>query len=48
MQLHLKQASEETAAKTREMFMAHGYDLDRPKIDAKFLDRMRDQAHRAL
>ena len=46
MQLHLKQSSEETISKTKETFMAHGYNLDEPKIDSKFLAWVRDQPHR--
>ena len=42
VQLLLKQSSEETVSKAKEMFMAQGYDPDKPEIDSKFLAWMRD------
>jgi len=47
VQLLLKQSSEETISKAREMFMAQGYDPDKPEIDFKFLAWMHDHRRTA-
>ena len=40
--LKLAGSPAEVVTQVKKDFLAHGYDLDNPKVDAKFLDWMRD------